>query len=120
MASTERAPPPHVPGAVPVPNGPELLEAGGSARAADGGGGSAAGAPSGGRGGAGPDWPRGVAEREREEARRRRRRGVAGVYLRAKVRALDAQFDAGGTLELGLAAAAVCLAHPCLHGRHTV
>lgn len=43
---------------------------------------------------------------------------AAGVYLRAEVRALDAQFDAGGTLELGLAAAAVRLAYPCLHGRH--
>lgn len=44
-------------------------------------------------------------------------RGVGG-YLRAEVRALDAQLDAGGTLELGLAAAAVRLAHPCLHRRH--
>lgn len=40
------------------------------------------------------------------------------TFLRAEVRALDAQFDAGGTLELGLAAAAVRLAYPCLHGRH--
>lgn len=44
-------------------------------------------------------------------------RGVGG-YLRAEVRALDAQLDAGGALELGLAAAAVRLAHPRLHRRH--
>lgn len=54
-----------------------------------------------------------------EQVRRQwRRRGGAGVYLGAEVRALDAQLDAGGTLELGLAAAAVGLAHPRLHGRH--
>lgn len=41
-----------------------------------------------------------------------------GGYLRAEVRALDAQLDAGGALELGLAAAAVRLAHPRLHRRH--
>lgn len=40
------------------------------------------------------------------------------AFLRAEVRALDAQLDAGGTLELGLAAAAVRLAHPRLHRRH--
>lgn len=41
-----------------------------------------------------------------------------GRYLRTEVRALDAQLEAGGALELGLAAAAVRLAHPRLHGRH--
>lgn len=44
--------------------------------------------------------------------------GEAGVYLRAEVRALDAQLDAGGALELGLAAATVRLAHTRLHRRH--
>lgn len=60
----------------------------------------------------------------RSEARGGRRQGPEAVgrgvggYLRAEVRALDAQLDAGGTLQLGLAAAAVRLANPRLHRRH--
>lgn len=102
----------------PRPRGPGSPEAGG------GGGAAARGRRKGGR------RARGVEEEERvptgregrlrgEEVRRqRRRREGAGVYLGAEVRALDTQLDAGRTLELGLAAAAVGLAHPRLHGRH--
>lgn len=102
----------------PRPRGPRSPEEGG------GGGDSGWGRRERGR------RARGVKEEERvptgregrrraEEVRRpQRRRGGAGVYLGAEVRALDAQLDAGGTLELGLAAAAVRLAHARLHGRH--
>ena len=40
------------------------------------------------------------------------------TFLRAEVRVLDAQLDAGGTLELGLAAATIRLAHMHLQGHH--
>lgn len=47
------------------------------------------------------------------------RAGDAAAYLRAEVRALDAELDAGGTLELGILAAALCLALPSgLGARH--
>lgn len=41
-----------------------------------------------------------------------------GPHLRAEVGALDAQLEAGGALQLGLAAAARRLADAGLHGRH--
>lgn len=45
--------------------------------------------------------------------------GGAAAHLRAEVRALDAQLDAGGTLELGILAAALRLALPSgLGARH--
>lgn len=81
-------------------------------------GGSAAGAPGGVEEEERVPTGREGRHRGKEVRQRRRRRGRAGGYLGAEVRALDAQLDAGGTLELGLAAAAVRLAHPRLHGRH--
>lgn len=49
-----------------------------------------------------------------------RRGGKQGQcpHLRAEVGALDAQLEAGGALQLGLAAAAGRLADAALHGRH--
>lgn len=57
-----------------------------------------------------------------EEAGRKRgeeaRVAAPGPHLRAEVGALDAQLEAGGALQLGLAAAARRLADAGLHGRH--
>jgi len=43
---------------------------------------------------------------------------VSELHLRAKVWALNSEFDAGGTLELSFAGAAFRLALPCVHRRH--